>query len=168
MQAHELLSCGHAPDKGEPYTDHTGATVMGWTSVLRDGKRICHACDMLRVLSCGHHPSPHSNFTTGTARTPDGREICWTCADAEQVAALLDRKPTGGYLSGDGQTVTTWTGGTLGRVTWSRPCTLSRMSYTHDRKSYRSVNVRDVHGNYWTGRGSPGVCIRLRPIKAPK
>jgi hypothetical protein len=44
---------------------------------------------------------------------------------------------------------------------------LTRQSWTHG-KDYRTINARDVHGNYWTGRGSPGICINLRPIKAPK
>jgi len=120
-----------------------------------------------RILVCGHKPSEHGPHTTGTAHTQDGREICWTCADAEQVASLKDRKPTGGYLSSDGTTITTWTGGELARVTWSRSCKLTRQSWTHG-KDYRTINARDVHGNYWTGRGSPGICINLRPIKAPK
>lgn len=119
------------------------------------------------LLDCGHNPSPHKSFTTGTAHTPDGREICYECADKEQRADLLKREPITGYLSGDGELVTTWTGGELARVTWSAPCPLTRTSYTHG-KSYRTINARDVHGNYWTGRGSPGICIRLRPMKAPK
>lgn len=59
------------------------------------------------LLECGHTPSPHSIHTTDTAKTADGREICWACADAEQVAYLLKRVPVGGYLSADGKTATT-------------------------------------------------------------
>ena len=121
-----------------------------------------------RILSCGHEPTATTGCGTGYARTHDGREICYECADDEQRAHLLDREPTCAYLSTDGESVTTWSGGELGRVTWSRPARLTRQSFTHDRRSYRSVNVRDVHGNFWTGRGSPGVLIRLRPMKAPK
>lgn len=168
QQATELLDCGHVPDEGAP-ANVNGQTEQGWTFVaLDDGRKVCHACADKRVLSCGHTPSPHNIYTTGTAWTMDGREICWVCADAEQVADLLKREPVVGYLSADGKAVTTWTGGKLGSVTWSRATKLTRQSYTHNRNSYRTVNMRDVHGNYWTGRGSPGIAIRLRPMKAPK
>lgn len=38
-----------------------------------------------RILSCGHKPSPHSDFTTGTSwLPPEGdlpkREVCWDCS----------------------------------------------------------------------------------------
>lgn len=118
-----------------------------------------------RTLSCGHKPSPHSEHTTGTAHTRDGREICWTCADREQVEAMRDRsKPTGGYLSSDGRTVTTWTGGYLGTVVRSTPVRLARWSWCHG-KTMQAIRVRDVHGAMWYGRTSPGVCVTLRPCK---
>lgn len=118
-----------------------------------------------RILSCGHHPSPHDQHTTGTAHCPDGREICWACADAEQVAALKDRsKPAGGYLSQDGRTLTTWTGGKLGDVVRSTPVRLARWSHWHGR-TIQAIRVRDVHGAMWYGRTSPGMCVSLRPCK---
>lgn len=160
------LDCGHMPGPGMP-ANVNGRTVQGWTHVVRDGKTLCHECDGRRTLDCGHQPSPHDVCTTGTAHTSDGREICWECADHEHRESLKDRRPTGGYLSSDGKTVTTWSGGHLATVTWSRPCRLTRVSWVHG-KSYVSVNARDVHGNYWTGRGSPGIAIRLRPMKAPR
>lgn len=70
------------------------------------------------------------------------------------------------YLSEDGQRVTTWSGGTLGTVVASKPCKLTRRSWTHSADEYRSWTVRDVHGAYWYGRGSPGISIRLRAQKA--
>jgi hypothetical protein len=160
----ETLDCGHPHDKGRP-ANVNGKVIQGWTFVLRNGKRICHACDMLRVLSCGHHPSPHSEHTTGTAHTPDGREICWTCADQEQREALKDRtKAAGGYLASDGRTVTTWTGGKLGTVTSATTVRLARWSAFHG-KTMQAIRVRDVHGNMWHGRTSPGMSVTLRPLK---
>lgn len=41
-------------------------------------------------LDCGHNPSPHSAFSTGTARTPDGREVCWSCATDEEIEQMRD------------------------------------------------------------------------------
>lgn len=115
---------------------------------------------------CGNafpiHPAGYTG-ASGYAVLPSGEHICYPCADAQQRDELRDRsKPFVAYLSGD--KVTTWTGGELMRVTHSRPCKLTRLSYTHDRRSYRSIRAVDVHGGHWTGRGSDGVAIRLRPV----
>ena len=121
------------------------------------------------VCSCGHPPTaqPIGSCGTGYARTRDGRTLCYACADAAEREELRSRSGVFcAYLSSDGQRATTWTGGTLGTVVSSRPCKLTRRSYTHDASEYRSVTVRDVHGAYWHGRGSPGISIRLRPSKA--
>jgi len=103
--------------------------------------------------------------SSGYAVLPDGRKICYACADKQQIEELQDRsKPFGAYVSGDGQTITSWTGGRLMDVTQSWPCTLTRRSNWHSSKSYRSFRARDVHGKLWYGRGSAGVCITLRPM----
>ena len=79
---------------------------------------------------------------------------------------LLDRtKPFFAYISYDGKTITGWKGNVLMNVTYSTPCKLSRMSFTHSNKTYRSIVARDIHGGLWYGRGSAGVCITLRPYK---
>jgi hypothetical protein len=114
----------------------------------------------------GEIVEPKESGPAGYAITPDGSTICYGCADKRTIAELKDRtRPMGAYLSSDGARATTWTGGTLGAVVWSRPCRLTRLSFTHSKSSFRSVNVRDVHGGMWYGRGSPGVCITLRPMK---
>lgn len=118
------------------------------------------------ALSCGHPPTPTEGFGTGVGRLPDGRTLCYACCDEHARNELLDRsRPVVAYLSADERTVTTWSGGVLGYVTRCVPCALTRPSYTHDRRSYRSVRVSDVHGNAWYGRGSAGIAIRLRPCK---
>lgn len=85
--------------------------------------------------------------------------------DLREKRELLDRsRPFGCYISSDGRRVTGWKGNTLGTIfDWS-PCKLSRVSFTHGRE-YRSIKVRDVHGGLWYGRGSPGVCVTLRPAR---
>lgn len=109
------------------------------------------------------HPPGYLAYA-GYAVRPDGGHICYPCADAAQREDMRDRsRPFVAYLSGT--KVTTWTGGELGTVVWTRPAKLTRPSFTHDRRSYRSVRVRDVHGAMWTGRGSDGIAIRLRPVK---
>lgn len=100
----------------------------------------------------------------GYAVKADGSKICYACADAIERELLKDRSCSFvAYLSSDGATVTTWTGGKLMTVTASRPCRLSRQSFTHNRNSFRSVRARDIHGAMWCGRGSAGVAIKLRP-----
>jgi hypothetical protein len=42
-----------------------------------------------RILYCGHTPSPHSEHTTGTAHTTDGKEICWDCCAIRDREAMI-------------------------------------------------------------------------------
>lgn len=161
-----LLDCGHPPDKGHPAsvqgTDGVIRTVQGWTAVLRDGRQICHACDSLRILACGHHPSPHGVFTTGTAHTTDGREICYTCADQEEREALKTATRFCAYISCDGRRLTTWTGGDLGSVYLGSPHPWSSGPRA-DRRRYLSAT--DCHGTRWHGTGAPGMYATLRRCK---
>lgn len=120
-----------------------------------------------RCAECGGvKPTGGHGCGTGYARDSRNRLVCYSCADAQQRAELRDHsRPFCAYVSGDGRRVTTWTGGTLGLVTSSTPCRLTRRSWVHGA-SFASVRVRDVHGGLWFGRGSPGVAISLRPCKA--
>lgn len=127
----------------------------------------CDYCGVVKPLP-GTIPGNSAAGTCGYAVTTEnahggaGRLICYGCADTAQRAEMLTADRIGAYLSADCRTVNTWTGGKLGDVTWWNPCELNRKSYWHDSHSFRSVRVRDVHGQTWTGRGSPGVLIRLR------
>jgi subtilase family serine protease len=103
----------------------------------------------MRTLDCGHEPSPHSEHTTGTAHTADGREVCWTCADSEHRESLKSDKRTTGYLSGDGSAITTWTGGVLMTVTRENQ---TRAGFGHGLTYLRAT---DTHGQQWYG-SSPG------------
>lgn len=108
---------------------------------------------------------------TGYALTSDGRTICYDCAHQMDIAGLKNRtKPFAAYVGAgeNANLITTWTGRKLMVITSSRPCQLTRFSFTHDRKSYRSIHAVDVHGGHWHGRGSAGICITLRPCKSPK
>jgi hypothetical protein len=168
---HDLLDCGHPHDAGMPATviDNGRAKVIqGWTFVLRDGKRICHACDSLRILSCGHHPSPHSCITTGAAVTADGREICCDCATRNDLERLANATRCSAYLASDGKTITNWPGHELMKIIGRSRAILGRASHTFDRNDYWTVRARDSHGHQWTGRGGPGIYIKLRRIGAAK
>jgi hypothetical protein len=112
-----------------------------------------------RPLVCGHSPSRHSEFTTGTAHTPDGREICWTCADKEQREAMKSADSVVLYLKD--RELTTWSGGLMARVT-SR---VNRRNGFH-----RSVIVYfqaiDLDGKRWYGTSpGDGMYARLRANK---
>ncbi len=111
-------------------------------------------------------PPEGGTGASGYAVRKDSEKICYACADKHEREQLKDRsRPFVGYLSGDGASVTTWTGGKLMTVTESRPCRLTRQSFTHSRHSFRSVRARDIHGGMWCGRGSPSIAIKLRPVK---
>lgn len=113
------------------------------------------------ILDCGHVPSEHSELTTGTAHTADDREICWTCADAEQRADLLTERKYTAYANSEKMLLTTWTGGELARITsWSR----SRHAWTSDGYIYHFW-AKDAHGQRWYGT-TPGNGMYARMIKA--
>jgi hypothetical protein len=78
-----------------------------------------------RILDCGHKPSQHSEHTTGTAHTQDGKEICWACV------AELDRKSM--IESGRSRTLPLYWRSETGMITnW--PGTL-RFKATYTKKS---------------------------------
>ena len=119
---------------------------------------LCHDCQK-------EIPTPEG-CGTGYAVHEWGQLICYDCSDKRQREEMRDRsRPFTAYVSSDGKDVTTWTGGKLGSVVSRRRCELTRQSFTHSRKEYSSFRVRDIHGAEWYGRGSPGICINLRPCK---
>ena len=156
------LDCGHPPDPGQKWSDANGTRNDGWQFGIRDGRKICHACDSARVLDCGHHPSPHEPFTTGAAHTSDGREICYTCADREEREAMKTAVRFCAYVSSDGRRLTTWPGGDLGSVTLGNLHPWSSGPRA-DRRCY--LSVIDCHGNRWRGTGAPGMYATLRRCK---
>lgn len=96
----------------------------------------------------------------GYATTADGRQVCPACADSLQAQEMAASKPGHRvtlYLSADNRTVTTWTGGVLGRVT--------RVT-RNERQTF--VRVVDVDGNRWAGIGpaESGTYVNLRRVKA--
>ena len=114
----------------------------------------------MSALDCGHEPTvTDSSFTNGTAHSPDGRSMCYGCADSEQAAEVADQetKVFAAYLSGDGKNITTWTGGVLMRVTQhgtGRGGFGGEMHY---------IRARDVDGRNWYGKnGGTGMHIAMR------
>lgn len=77
---------------------------------------------MEKLLDCGHEPSPHSEYTTGTAHTTDGREVCWDCAAILELADMNKFGRASLYLvkRDDGLHITNWTGKLDYKVTSSK------------------------------------------------
>lgn len=136
---------------------------MSAEQFLADARNCTNCGAAFPVFPPGHSGASGYAITPG----PEGREvkICYDCADKAQRADLVGATRFTGYLSGDGERFTTWTGGELGKVVASRPCKLTRQSFTHDRRTYRSVRVVDVWGKVWFGRGSPGIVLTLHKAK---
>lgn len=117
----------------------------------------CSDCEKLLV-------KPENSMATGYAVLPNGSKICYPCADKRQVEEMKDRSaPFVAYISTDSKSVTTWTGGFLGRITWSNSTANPRGIYSRETVA---INVIDAHGKKWHGRGpGSGMCVRLFPSK---
>lgn len=118
------------------------------------------------MVDCGHYVTPghfYANgvpMTTGYARAADtDARMCYSCADDMQRTELATADRFTGYLSADGRSVTTWTGGTLARVTehWT-----SRAAH----KTY--VRAVTPDGARWHGQGpaESGTYVNLRRCKS--
>lgn len=115
-----------------------------------------------RILDCGHNPTPDSKPGTGYAYDGEsGRTLCYACADTldrERMAASASHVA---YVSTDGRTLTTWSGGKLARVT----------GHTETRTGFHGSTVhrywaKDDSGGTWYGsNGGTGMVIQIRRIK---
>lgn len=104
-------------------------------------------------------------ITTNYAVDDSGHVFSNAGVDIRERRELLDRsKPFFAYVSSDGNHITGWKGNILATVTGHTVCKLTRLSYTHG-KYINHYTVRDVHGALWYGKGSPGICIKLRAYK---
>ena len=116
-----------------------------------------------RVLDCGHVPTPDAGAGTGYAYVPGGRKVCYGCADslaAQEVAAAKPGDRLTFYVSTDGRTITTWSGGVLMTdVRYGRPHPFSRGPFADRRHYLRAV---DVDGRVWSGVGAAGMWATLR------
>jgi hypothetical protein len=90
------------------------------------------------------------------------RAACIVKRDREE---LRDRsKPFYAYVSSDGRNVTSWPGAALGQV-----FDYAEHRTGWNRSTQARFRVRDVHGQWWTGRGPGcGMYCTLRPMKAPR
>lgn len=134
-----------------------------------------------KVADCGHTytgPALGESGGSGYARLRDAQyvptidhelpadsTICYSCADACQIRELDDgRNDIYAYVSGDGESVTTWTGGELMHITWMSGSD-QRVTPTGGRYERFYVDAVDVWGQHWRGVGSGrGMSIRMRRV----
>lgn len=122
-----------------------------------------------KSCDCGHLPTPTDGPGTGYARLSgtDDRTICYECADSMTLRDIADAKPGDRmtfYISSDGDSVTTWTGGKLMRVLkWGARHPWSNNNYDGPRHYVRAI---DANGYRWYGTGANGMYATLRKSKA--
>jgi hypothetical protein len=159
-------------------TEHTGCDIVAafdedtGSGVEASSRVRCHCCTTVQrgtryafrvswpmvALSCGHEPSPHSEHTTGTVTLPDDREVCWSCGDQWQREYMATHDQLDAYLSSDGKSITTWSGGHLATV--ERGVSRKTGFCGATRMYLRAV---DPTGKRWHGSSpGPGMYARLR------
>lgn len=123
------------------------------TTKHEDGVRFrCHDCGEVKPIQ--------RSGGTGYASfpDPDGEHlVCYACADKRQAADLITENRFTGYVSCDGRSLTTWSGGTLGRIFLG-----SLHPWSRER---RYLSATDIHGQRWHGTGAPGMWCDLRKCK---
>lgn len=138
----------------------------------RNAPRIdCQACGGIgetpvRILDCGHSPTPGVKPGTGYACTRDGVTLCYSCSDEHERQAMREAAGTPGaaflaYVSTDGKSLTTWPGGILARVTGH---TVSRTGW--NRSQIHRWWAVSPDGAHWYGSNAgEGMCIGIRRVK---
>lgn len=138
-----------------PLADQTIADHDVWLSRLTLAS--CHDCgeEIIKPEGCG----------TGYAERSNGERICYACADDEQKRDLLTAESFFAYLNLTDMVVTTWTGGVLGRLPW-QPRIGEGYTPTGGHYVRFYVDVVDIHGGRWFGRGiGHGGYVRLKRKK---
>lgn len=118
------------------------------------------------TCDCGHAPTADAGIGTGYSTARDGYTRCYACSHAAELADIASCKPgdlTVAYVSGDGGTITTWSGGVLMtgvRFTAQHPWSRERWYLT----------AVDADGRRWTGVGACGMwaCLRLTKARGVK
>ena len=105
---------------------------------------------------------PMSGGGTGYGRNRDSDDMhCYECCTENDKQSMQTANRFGGYLSGDGRHFTSWPGGILGTV-----CRESTSRTGRHGTELTHVQVRDVHGKYWHGKGAGrGMCVTLTRCK---
>lgn len=120
--------------------------------------------DQTTCADCGAtFPSPPVGIggPSGYAIRWNGDRICYPCSDAYARAAFAVFDVFVAYVSCNGESITTWPGGFLARIT----C-MSRIRSGFGDAQY-SVDAVAPDGSQWYGRNAgAGMSIRLRRKKS--
>jgi hypothetical protein len=111
------------------------------------------------VLNCGHAPDNHGcSFLPGYALILGSYTVCYACMDEWERSFMADSPAYTGYVEYGPAGVTTrrfttWTGGTLARIT---SVSYSRPMWSPHTGTWRHMYVSAVtpDGTRWHGHGS--------------
>lgn len=121
----------------------------------------------LRVLDCGHGPTPNSSPGTGIAvDSKTGEEMCYACGDERERGRIETVDEFVGYVNEERRVITTWPGGELAKI---RHLHTGAVQYTPSGGRYRMRTVEAVtpDGVHWRGKGGDGMdVITMRRVKA--
>lgn len=119
-------------------------------------------------VDCRQMKSVQTDGGTGYATLvgPDASDVnhvaCYTCADVRERRDMASAERFVAYLSSDGRRVTSWSGGTLADVVWSRGV---RMPGFGGGDAATFIRARAADGSTWSGRGpGRGMYVRLRRV----
>ena len=106
---------------------------------------------MSEILDCGHEPTPQEpgSCTTGIARSPEGKTLCFDCAKNSIIRHMHDDGEALLYMDGLGRHVTTWDGQVIAPVV---EINRSRGNFGDTRVYFRFRFGTEV----WTGMGQGG------------
>jgi hypothetical protein len=123
-------------------------------TILETAEQICFRCH-----DCGEIEHVRQNGGTGYAVLSEKDSvICYPCADEREREFLTNNERFTGYISEDGRTLTTWTGGYLGKVLIGE-----RHPWSRER---HYVTVETYDGSVWHGTGAPGQWCSIRRSKS--
>jgi hypothetical protein len=112
----------------------------------------CSVCNDVK-----NTPEELNGIGTGYAVQND-KMICYSCADEIQREEMKTETHLFLYVSQDWKHITTWSGGTVGRIAKVG----SLHSWSRER---RYISAVDDHGNKWHGVGSNGMYCKIRKGK---
>ena len=120
----------------------------------------------LKVLDCGHEPTPDSSPGTGVAvDSKTGEKLCYACGDERKRGRIETADEFVGYVDEGRRVITTWSGGELAKI---RHLHTGAAQYTPSGGRYRMRTVEAVtpDGAHWRGRGGDGMdVITMRRVK---
>lgn len=107
------------------------------------------------ILACKHKPVPTSAGGTGYGTwIPSGEQLCYACLDMRQLQAIENgSRRFCGYVDSDGL-VTTWSGGKLGRIIYTRVGPIRRTGYRMTYVRAVVIGGRKFFGQYNADSGN--------------